>query len=168
MWLIKIALLIRRVFSPISEYMSAVGAWTLLGVTFLTTVDIILRYLFNRPIRGTYEVTEFMLCVLVFFGLAYTASNRGHVNVSLIVSLLPKRARSIIDSATHFLSMGLILIMAWRGFVQARIYWQQDLTSSIIHVPIFPFLFVVAFGSAVLVIILFADFLEALGQAVTR
>ena len=168
MWLIKVAALIRRVFFPISKGLSAVGAWALLGVTFLTTADIILRYLFARPIRGTYEVTEFMLCVLVFFGLAYTAANRGHVNVSLIVSRFPKRVRAIFDSATHLLSIGLILIMAWRGFVQAKIYWQQNLTSAILHVPVFPFLFVVAFGSAVLVIILLADFLEALGQAVTK
>ncbi|MDY7038077.1 MAG: TRAP transporter small permease [Thermodesulfobacteriota bacterium] len=168
MWLKQAADLIRIITYPIIKVCNGIGAWSLMAVTILTTIDVCLRYLLARPIRGTYEVTEFMLCVLVFFGLAYTAVRKGHVSVSLVVSRLPRRARSIVDSITHFLSMGLICIMAWRGFMQAKIYWHQNLTSAILHVPVFPFLCVVAFGCAMLFLILLADFFESLSQVVTK
>ena len=35
----------------------------------LTFVDVVLRYVFNRPLRGGFEVTELMLLVLIFAGL---------------------------------------------------------------------------------------------------
>lgn len=43
----------------------------------LTTADVFGRYFFNRPITGTYEITESYLMVsLVFFGLC-TAYREG-------------------------------------------------------------------------------------------
>ena len=168
MWSNNTAAFIRRFAYPISKILNSIGAWALMGITFLTSIDVFLRYLFARPIRGTYEVTEFILCVLVFFGLAYTAARKGNVSVLLILSLLPQRARAVVDSINYFLSMGLICVMAWRGFVQAKIYWHQNLTSAILHVPIFPLLFVVALGSGVLFLILLADFLESLSKLVGK
>jgi TRAP-type C4-dicarboxylate transport system permease small subunit len=168
MWLHEVAAFIRKFVYPLSRTLNSIGAWSLMGITLLTGVDVFLRYFFSRPIKGTYELTELVLCVMVFFGLAYTAANKGNVSVPLVVTRLPQHARAVVDSIGSFLGMGLVFVMAWRGFVQAQIYWQQNLTSAILHFPIFPLLFVVALGCAVLFLILLADFLEALSKAVAK
>lgn len=168
MWLQKTAAFIRRFIYPVSRFLNSIGAWALLGITLLTGVDVFLRYFFARPIKGTYELTELVLCVLVFFGLGYTAANHGNVSVPLVVSRLPRRPRAIIVSIGCFLSMGLIFVMAWRGFVQAGIYRHQNLTSAILQIPVYPLLFVVALGCGVLFLVLLADFLEALSKAVAK
>ena len=43
----------------------------LLGMMALTVVDVIARYVFNRPLRGAFEVTELLLLVLIFAGLIH-------------------------------------------------------------------------------------------------
>jgi TRAP-type C4-dicarboxylate transport system permease small subunit len=162
------AAFIRKLAYPISKTLNSLGAWALLGITLLTGLDVFLRYFFARPIKGTYELTEVVLCVLVFFGLAYTAANKGNVSVPLVVSRMPQRARALVTGVGCLLSMALVFVMAWRGFVQAMIYRNQNLTSAIFHFPIFPLLFVVALGCGVLFLILLADFLEAIGKATEK
>ena len=41
----------------------------LFAMMLLTTVDVVARYVFNRPLRGAFEVTELLLVVLIFAGL---------------------------------------------------------------------------------------------------
>lgn len=168
MWLNTSAALIRKLVYPVSRILNSIGAWALMGITLLTGSDVFLRYFFARPIKGTYELTELVLCVLVFFGLAYTAANEGNVSVPLVVSRLPKRARAVVAGIGCFFSMGLVLVMAWRGFLQGGIYRDQNLTSAIFHFPIFPLLIVVGVGCGVLFLVLLAEFLESLSKAVTK
>jgi TRAP-type transport system small permease protein len=168
MWLNTSAGWIRRLVFPVTRGLHSIGAWALMGLTLLTGLDVVLRYFFVRPIKGTYEVTEVVLCVVVFFGVGYTAAKDANVSVSLVVTKLPKRVATVVVSVGCFLSMVLALIMTWRAFVQAGIYRHQNLTSAILHIPVFPLLYVVSLGCAVLFLILLADFLEALGKAVTK
>lgn len=49
----------------------------------LTVVDVILRYLINKSFYGTIEVTQFMLAVVIFAGLALVTRDRSHIVVSL-------------------------------------------------------------------------------------
>jgi TRAP-type C4-dicarboxylate transport system permease small subunit len=168
MGLHNFATFIRKFVYPVSKALNTIGAWALMGITLLTGLDVFFRYLFARPIKGTYELTELVMCILVFFGLAYTAANEGNVSVPLVVTRLPKRARAVVAAFGSFLTMGLVLVMAWRAFVQAGIYENQNLTSAILHFPIFPLLWVVGAGCGVLFLILLADFLEAFSKAVKR
>ena len=65
-----------------------------------TVVDVFLRYLFNSPILGSYELTEFMMAILVFGSVAYTMVVKGHVTVDLVITRLPARAQAILECIT--------------------------------------------------------------------
>ena len=45
------------------------AAAILLAMMGLTFVDVVARYVFNRPLAGAFEVTELLLLVLIFAGL---------------------------------------------------------------------------------------------------
>ena len=55
----------RRVEGVLGVAASAI----LLVMMLLTFLDVVLRYLFNRPMAGAFEVTELLLLVLIFAGL---------------------------------------------------------------------------------------------------
>ena len=58
-----------------------VGVFFVLFMMFLTTADVILRRIFNSPIGGVFELTEFMMIVVVGFALGYTQLIKANVNV---------------------------------------------------------------------------------------
>jgi len=75
----------------------------LLVLMALTFVDVVARYLFNRPIRGAFELTELTLLVLIFAGLPLVSHADEHVTMDFIDRMLPERAVAILIRAVHAL-----------------------------------------------------------------
>ncbi len=116
----------------------------------ITTMDVILRYFFNRPITGTFEMTGLMMGLLVGFSLAFTGLRKGHVNVDLVISRLPKKVQSVINAITCFLSLAIFSLISWRMIAYAESARLGLLATQSIHIPTFTFIYLVAFGSIML------------------
>lgn len=168
MWLGKAADLLNKVVRPVSGVLHGIGVAVLVVIMFLTAADVIGRYVFNRPILGAVELIEFMMAIVVAFCIAYCAVMKGHVRVELVVERLPQRAQAIIDSITSLLGFGLFSLIAWRSFVHLNVVFDSKATSLVLLIPVFPFVGVVTLCSAMFALVLLADFLNFLSQAVRR
>lgn len=168
MWLSRAADSLNRVVRPLGGALHSVGIGVLVVMMFLTASDVTLRYVFNRPIAGAFDLTEYMMAIVVAFGLAYCAVKKGHVKVDLVVSRLPQRAQAIIDSITGFLSLGLFSLITWQCCLHIKVQFAEGVSSTVLHIPAFPFVAVVALGSALLTLVLLTDFLDFLSQAVRQ
>ena len=168
MWLSKAANWFNRVVRPASGVLHSVGVGVLVVMMLLTASDVTLRYVFNQPISGSFDLTEYMMTIVVAFGLAYCAVMKGHVRVDLVVDRLPQRAQAIIDTITSLLALGLFSLITWQCFVHAKLLFASGVTSSVLLIPAFPFVGVVAVGIALLTLVLLAHFLDFLSQAVRR
>lgn len=151
-----------------SKALASVSPVVLATMMFLTAADVGGRYLFNSPLKGAYEITQSMMVLLVFCALAYTASIKGHVAVDLVASRLSPRLRAVAGSITSFLSLAVFTIGAWQSVVQAGILFRGHLESGSLHIPTFPFLWVIAICFMVLSLVLLADFVDYLLRAVTE
>jgi len=132
----------------------------------LTAMDVTLRYVFSRPIPGSLELTEYMMAVLVAFGLAYTAVHKGHVSVELVISRFSPRVQAVINTITCFFSLGIFFIITWRSILYAENLRLGGFISSALHIPSYPFVYVVAFGSAILCLVFIYNLFEYLTQVV--
>ena len=168
MWLSKAVDLLSRAVCSASGALHGVGVTVLGLMMLLTAADVTLRYAFDRPIMGSYDLTVYMMAIVVAFGLAYCAVMKGHVRVEVIVSRLPQRAQAIIDSITCFISLGLFSLITWQCFVNMKLLYASKLTSSVLLIPVFPFAGVVGIGSACLTLVLLTDFLNFLSQAIRK
>ena len=126
----KLAHSLEKFANPFSHVADGVGRVTLALMVILITADVILRYFLNSPIKGSYELVEFMLIVLVYLGLAYTQTKKGHVSISLLSNKLPAEKLSVIHSATHLLSLGIFALITWRCIVQAEVLRANGTTSA--------------------------------------
>lgn len=154
MWLRKALDFWDRGTISIARGINGVGVTALTLLMLLTAVDVCLRYVFNRPITGSYELSEFMMAILVAFGLAYTAVHRGHINVDLLVTKTTLRSQAVINSVTALLSVGFFVLMTWRTMLYAEKLGADGYTSQSLAMPIYPFAYAVAFGCAILVLVL--------------
>ena len=60
----------------------------LLAMMLLTVVDVVARYVFSRPVRGAFEITELMLVVLIFAGLPLVSFSDEHAVMDFIDRVL--------------------------------------------------------------------------------
>lgn len=161
----KAARAIERIANPLSRVVDSVGRGVLAVMMLLIAADVVLRYVINRPIKGSYELIELMLVLIVYLGLAYTQAKKGHIGVDLVVSRFSPGIQGVINSTTYLLCLGGFLIITWRSIVQSEILRVEGTTTGLLHLPLFPFMWIVALGSVLLCLMFLIEFLDSLSSA---
>jgi len=150
----------------ISHVMNYVAGIVLLVMVLLTTSDVLGRYLFSRPIIGTTELTEFMVVIVGFLGLAWCAVKGTHLMVDLLVSRLSPRKQAVIDSFNYFLQLVLCILISWRSFAEGIRRLEAGATSSNLGIPQYPFLWVLGCGVAMLCLVILLQLIQKINKAV--
>jgi TRAP-type transport system small permease protein len=164
-----------KIVDPIARYGGAIGATALAIMMFLTVFDVLGRFIggfewvhnitsFFKPITGTTEITEFLMSILVVFGLGYMALHKGHIRVDLILQYTSKKMNQWIDVYTYFLSSALYILITWQCWYNVTSKYESGLTSATLLIPLYPFIFITMIGSGVLALVLFRDFLKSIDE----
>jgi len=167
-WLDKTHRFIKKISDRPSKMLSFLGGVILFTLVIITTIDVAGRYLFSKPFSATFELTQFMFCMVVFFGMPYFGILKRHIRINLLIDRFPSAVKNIIDTITEFLSFCMCVIVSWQAFVQAHVLQYDNLRSDILHIPFFPFQFLVAFAMALFALVLLADFIESLSIVIKR
>jgi len=152
----------------ISAVLNGVGAGVLVLMMFLTSADVFMRFVFNRPIMGAFGLTELMMVVTVFFALAYTESQKSHIGVDLLIDRLHRRAQAVTDSFTSLLSLGIISVIMWQGALFAHASFLSGEHSAVLEIPLFYFKALVPFGALVLNLEILISLIHSLRKAANR
>jgi TRAP-type C4-dicarboxylate transport system permease small subunit len=116
----------------------------LLCLMLVTFADVVARYLFNRPIRGAFELTELTLLVLIFAGLPLVSHADEHVTMDFIDRMLPARAVPVLIRAVHAVVAAVFFFLTWQVLIKAaRISGYGD-TTDVLRIPVGPFVYFMA------------------------
>jgi TRAP-type transport system small permease protein len=116
----------------------------LFGLMALTFVDVVARYVFNRPIRGAFEVTELLLLVLIFAGLPLVSHADEHVTMDFVDRWLAPAARRALNRIIDLLVAALMFFMAWQAWIRAgRVSSYGDATD-VLRILYGPFVYFMA------------------------
>jgi TRAP-type transport system small permease protein len=84
------------------------------GLVLVTCVDVVGRYLFNNPLSGAFEMTQVLLGALVFVALPLTTAKGGHVEVDLLLPLLPQSVATGLGRLGGAVMAAALLYFAFR------------------------------------------------------
>jgi TRAP-type C4-dicarboxylate transport system permease small subunit len=113
----------------------------------LVTINVFARYFFNS-IQGTYDYVQLILSVAVSLAVAYTAYERGHIEIEILMERLPKRVQSAFGTVMMLISAVFFAIASWQCVVVGNSMREVNETTMSIYVPLYPFSYVLAFGLA--------------------
>jgi TRAP-type C4-dicarboxylate transport system permease small subunit len=146
-------------------YVGMAGMSLLIPLMLLTTSDVIGRGFFRKPIPGTFELSEYVLAVFILLGAAYTQQVKGHVGVDFITSKLSPRLRAVCEIITTLLSLFIIAIVIWQGFLEGI---RERTVSDMLRIPQYPFRLLVAIGGFLLWLELLIDLMSSIGKVIRR
>ena len=152
---------VKRAIQRLNRLICGVGAVFLIPLMLLTSGEVIGRNLFNRPIAGTVELSEYLLAVFILLGVAYTQQVKGNVAVSVFVSRLPFRGQMALNVVSTLLSLFIIALLAWQGLIVGM---EEKTVSDMLRVPQYPFRLLVAVAAFFTCLELLID----LGDSVSR
>ncbi len=110
----------------------------------LTFVDVVARYVFNRPIGGAFEITELMLLVLIFAGLPLVSHADEHVTMDFIDRLLLAHSRRQLQRFVHLLCAGMMAFMAWQVAIKAATISRYGDATDVLRIVYGPFVYFMA------------------------
>lgn len=113
----------------------------LAGMMLLTFVDVVARYLLNRPIRGGFEITELMLLVLIFAGLPLVSHADENVTMDFIDRILPPAALRVLVRVVHALCAAVMFFLAWQVWIKAGRIASYGDTTDVLRITVGPFVY---------------------------
>jgi TRAP-type transport system small permease protein len=127
------------------EALLGVAASTiLLAMMALTTIDVVARYVFNRPLRGAFEVTELLLLVLIFAGLPLVSFTNEHAVMDFIDRVLRRRALRGLQGSVELASALLMFGLAWLVWGKADRIWAYRDATDVLRILYGPFVYFMA------------------------
>lgn len=155
--------MVRKTIQRCTRYMSYIGMILLIPMMLLTSGEVVGRAVWSQPIPGSIELSSYLLAAFILLGLAYTQQVKGHVRVTMFVSRLPEKWGLVLDVITSLLSLFIIAVMAWQGWVVGM---EERTVSDMLRIPQFPFRLLVAVGGAFLFLELFFELIDTLKKLV--
>ena len=135
-----------RAIAAISQIMNIISMAVLGLITLITVVDVIGRAVFNKPLLGSFEITEFSMAVMVFLSIAWCAVQKGHIQVTILTDKLKTRPKILLSIVTHFISLGIVSIIVWQCILEAIYVSGSGKLSTILNIPVVPFYWIMAIG----------------------
>lgn len=138
--------------SQLTRRLSDVAALALVAMILLTIADILMKNIFHQPIRGTFEVVEFMMVVAVFFGLAEVFRSQSNISVDVIDHVVKGRASTAITVFSALATLLFLLILGWAMLAPAwdTIFYPQNTQEA--GIPMFAYWLPILAGTALTIV----------------
>lgn len=134
------------------KFMSYIGNISIAGMTLLSAADVVGRYLFNSPILGAYEITEYLLLIMVFSYLGITQSQKAHINVDIVFNHLSPRFQAILMRINYMICLVMMIIVSYMGVQKVLANIKVGEASILLKIPDYPFAIFLTIGCVVLTI----------------
>jgi len=143
---------------------AAISGIGLLALMFVMAGDVMGRYFFNHPIPGAYELVEYIMAIVVPFSVAYSAAQKCHVGVDILVERLPRKSRAAVDILTQLVTIILVGFLIWQGWVGFFEAQSSSIKSSVLQIPNAPFLLAVPIGFMAFIVFMVAHISETIRE----
>jgi TRAP-type C4-dicarboxylate transport system permease small subunit len=128
----------------------------------LTFFDVIGRYVFNSPIIGALELTEFSMAIVIFLGLVLLTSDEGHVTVDLIDSFVPDKIKPIQKVVINLINLAVMAVISWQLWLKAGDAAEYGDRTESLFMPLSPLMYFMSIMTGIAGLILFFIMINSL------
>lgn len=139
--------------NALSSIMKKVAGVMLVAMMLVTCCDVG-GNLFGHPVLGSEEMVSLLAALLIAFSLPAAHQENAHIGVDLFYMKFSSKTKRINDMVLCVIRVIFFEIMAWECFKYALDLKRIGQVSAILELPTYFILFAVAFGCAVLGIVI--------------
>jgi TRAP-type C4-dicarboxylate transport system permease small subunit len=154
-----------KVLDSLSRWMGYVSSAIIIVLMLLVTADVCGRYFFNKPIMGASELARFMMIIIVFPALAWTALAGKHIKVDILIERFPQRFRTILNSIMLLAGLVIYGIITWQSALYSM---KVDNITSMLRLPQSIFYWIMTVGCTVFCLSIMALIIRNIAGAVKR
>lgn len=81
----------------VNVFLSIIGGYVLLGLSFLIVFEVIARKLFDFSLQGVDEIGGYVVAITGTFGFAYALIERTHTRIDIVLDHVPSQLRNLLN-----------------------------------------------------------------------
>lgn len=148
----------------INRWLHYASCVALVLLMFLTVADIAGRYLLNRPVPGTFELTEMAMVFIVFLALGMAQHRHEHISLDLAYNFFPSRLKQAVDLVVALVSLSVVAAVTGQLYLYSLRMSEGGYTTAVLRLPLYPFVLVAVAGCAVYALAIVTDCASSLRQ----
>lgn len=137
-----------------AKWGNSIGLFAVVLLMLLTVADVVLRYVFTKPVLGTVELTEYAMVVIVSLSFARCADTDSHAKIDMLVTRFSPKVQAIVNFVVFAVTLGFCILMTWRSFVDFYQLYLAGRHSAILEISASPFHLIMAIGFVLLCLVL--------------
>jgi TRAP-type C4-dicarboxylate transport system permease small subunit len=122
-------------FNRFNNLLLKLSMAAMLATTLVLTYSVATRYFFKAPTDWQDEASVFMLVGMTFFCTAWVQSQRGHIGIEALASVLPARVNAVRLFIVDLLSFAFVAFFAWKAWALCHEAWVDGQTTSSTFAP---------------------------------
>ena len=123
----------------IERTLQFVSSIALVAMMIVVVIDVSLRFLFNIPVRGAYDIVSFALLIMVFFGIGPVIVAGKEIVMDLFDHILPGPALKGLRIIAAIGTLAIFLFISWSMIGPAVNAWRYGDRSLELNLPVWVF-----------------------------
>lgn len=129
-----------KIIDITNEWVGRVSSFSVIILMVIVAVEVILRYVFNRPTLCGFEYTKYVYGFHFMIVGGFVLLHKGHVSIDIFYAKVSKKTQVILDIVAYLVFFfPFVSIMLWQGLLFAQKSWlvlERDWT--ICESPVYP------------------------------
>ena len=122
------------------------------GMLVLVFFNVMLRYVFNRPVHWGDEIMTYLMILVAFLGFGYNLINNRHVRMTALVERLSSKAKDMVRLITSIIALTYFSFLMVAGIKLTMDSFETGYFSQDTGLPIGPWQVLMCIGVGVLLI----------------
>ena len=127
-----------RITDKAAEIIAWIAVVLVIIMAVMYVIDVVGRLVFSSQMKGTFEIAQFMLCMIVFIAYPYAQSKRGHIHVGFIMNNVKKKPQYAILAFGFFWCAVCCGVVAYALWTQGNFTMGSGKSSQVLLIPFYP------------------------------
>jgi len=119
-----------RAMAAVNSVVVFFGMIALAVAAFVLTYSVFSRYIFHAATDWQDEVAVFSIVGAVFLSGAWVQSQRGHIGIEAIASVLPPGVNRVRQIVVDIMTLAFCTFFAWKSWTLFHEAWVDKMTTS--------------------------------------
>jgi TRAP-type C4-dicarboxylate transport system permease small subunit len=100
------------------------------------------------------------------FALGYCQIRKGHIRVDFLLKCFPGKMQAVLTILANFLGLTAFSLLCWRSVLYMQYYLSitRGNATDTLHIPLYPFVLVLAIGTGMLALVLLFDLAHSIAE----
>ena len=153
-----------KVISYPGNLMFGASMVAMVFVMLAVTADVFMRYVFNSPIVGVWDLSTMAFAVIIWGPMTQAALKGSHIALTFLLDKFPRLPRLGLQVIISLVTSGMLGLVSWRLLLHAIHLDETQFVSPTLRIPHAPVTYFAAFACVIMALAFLIRLPEALGK----